>query len=55
MANIDSKITVNKDKKPFFSVFKAFFSLLEIYIFNLFLNKERDNLSFINYLISKAK
>jgi len=55
MANINSRVTVNKDGEPFSGVLKAFSSFLETYIFNLFLDKERDNLRFINYPISKAK
>jgi len=55
MANIDSRVIVSKDGEPFSSVLKAFSSLLETYILNLFLNKERDDLYFINYSIFKAK
>jgi len=55
MANIDSRVMVNKDGEPFSGVLKAFSSLLEIYILNLFLGKKRDDFCFINYPIFKAK
>jgi len=55
MANIDSKITVGKDVEPCSGVLKAFSILLQTYILNLLLNKERDSLHIISYLISKTK
>jgi len=55
MANIDSRVTVGKDRESFSSVLKAFSNLLEIYILNLLLDKERDTLRVINYSVSKTK
>ena len=55
MVNINSRVMVGKDRESFSGVLKAFFSLLETYIFNFFLDKERDNFSFINYPIFKAE
>ena len=55
MANIDSRVTVGKDGESFSSVLKAFSNLLETYILNLFLDKERDDLRSINYSISKTE
>jgi len=55
MANIDSRVTVSKDGESFSGVLKAFSSLLETYILNLLLDKERDNLRVINYPVSKTE
>jgi hypothetical protein len=46
---------VSKDGESFSSILKAFSNLLETYILNLFLDKERDSLYSINYSISKTK
>ena len=55
MANIDSRVIVGEDVEPYSSILKAFSILLQTYIFNLLLDKERDNLRVISYSISKTK